>query len=252
METLRVERDGPMLVDQRLFGGTSHQRSIKGQSSIGARIGKALGAPRLEYPGKGANPELYRDARQAALLDPRPSRYKRSRDCLVRRVEVASFIRIHFRQGCHRILHPLQVQPIFVHHTNEVDRGLFDSVHPFCYASQIMGINDFRLRLVGAQFDNEDGSSRQEELSRCVVGDPVELVREPDNPHDPSAVAVYSCRRVQIGYIGADRTAWIGSKLDRGYPVRAIIGAIGGGKRTGLPLTAVLALNMEGEEPDGP
>lgn len=111
-----------------------------------------------------------------------------------------------------------------------------------------MGTNDFRLRLVGERFDNEDGSSRQEELARCTVGEIVELVREPSNPHDPSAVAVYSCRRVQIGYVGADRSAWIGSKMDRGYPVRAAIGAIRGG-RSGLPFSAVLALNLEGEEP---
>jgi hypothetical protein len=112
-----------------------------------------------------------------------------------------------------------------------------------------MGINDFRLRLVGTQFDNEDGSSRQEELSSCSVGELVTLEREPHNPHDPSAVAVYSSRHVQIGYIGADYASWIGSKIDRGYDVRAIIGKVTGGRRTGLPLGAILTLNMEGEEP---
>jgi hypothetical protein len=141
---------------------------------------------------------------------------------------------------------------IFVHPSDQVARRPFNSFHGFCYDSTTMGINDFRLRLVGERFDNEDGSSRQEELARCAVGEPVELIREPSNPHDPSAVAVYSCRRVQIGYVGADRSAWIGSKMDRGYPVRAIIGKLGGGRRTGLPLSAVLALNIEGEEPDPP
>ncbi len=112
-----------------------------------------------------------------------------------------------------------------------------------------MGINDFRLRLVGERFDNEDGSSRQAELALCKAGEAVDLVREPHNPHDPSAVAVYSARRVQIGYIGADRTAWIGSKLDRGYPMRVTIDKVKGGGRSGLPLGAILALNMEGDEP---
>jgi hypothetical protein len=112
-----------------------------------------------------------------------------------------------------------------------------------------MGINDFRLRLVGSQFDNEDGSSRQEELGRCTAGETVELCREPANPHDPSAVAVHSCRGVKIGYLGADYCGWIGSKLDRGYDVRAIIGKVTGGRRTGLPLGAILTLNMDGDEP---
>lgn len=113
-----------------------------------------------------------------------------------------------------------------------------------------MGINDFRLRLVGERFENEDGTSRQEELSRCAAGEAVELVREPNNPRDPSAVAVYSCRRVQLGYIGADRCGWIGSKIDRGFDVRVIIGKVTGGKRSGTPLGAILVLNMDGEEPD--
>lgn len=112
-----------------------------------------------------------------------------------------------------------------------------------------MGINDFRLRLVGTQFDNEDGSSRQEELGRCAAGEAVDLVREPENPHDPSAVAVISRRGVRIGYIGADYTSWIGSKVDRGYDVRAVLGKLTGGRRTGLPLGAVLTINMEGEDP---
>lgn len=113
-----------------------------------------------------------------------------------------------------------------------------------------MGINDFRLRLVGERFDNPDGSSRQEELAQCQAGEPVELRREPDNPADPSAVAVYSIRGIQIGYIGANYASWVGSKIDREYEVRAIIGKMSGGRRTGLPLGAVLTINMEGEEPE--
>jgi hypothetical protein len=114
-----------------------------------------------------------------------------------------------------------------------------------------MGINDFRLRVAGTQFDNEDGTSRQEELACCSVGEAVTLQREPTNPHDPSAVAVYSSRGVKIGYLGADYCGWIGSKIDRDYDVRASIDRISGGMRTGLPLGAILVLNLDGEEPGG-
>jgi hypothetical protein len=112
-----------------------------------------------------------------------------------------------------------------------------------------MGTNDFRLPVVGCVYENDDGTSRQEELARCTVGERVELHREPDNPHDPSAVAVLTERGIRIGYIGANYTAWIGSKIDRGYDVEAAIEQIRGGGRTGLPLSAVLAINMDGEDP---
>lgn len=113
-----------------------------------------------------------------------------------------------------------------------------------------MGINDFRLRLVGGRFDNRDGTNRQEELARCSVGETVELQREPTNPVDPGAVAVYSCRQVQIGYLKADRAAWMRGKIDAGYEIRASIGRLTGGEGTGFPLGAVLVVNMDGEEPD--
>ena len=107
---------------------------------------------------------------------------------------------------------------------------------------------DFSLRLVGEGFDNEDGSSRQEEIARCQEGEAVDLVREPDNPHDPSAVAVFSDRGVRIGYLGADRCGWIGSKIDRGYDVRAAIGRIMRAGQAGY-LGVLLRVNLQGEEP---
>ena len=42
---------------------------------------------------------------------------------------------------------------------------------------------------------------RQEVLSTIVEGQPVELVPEPDNPHDPYAVAVVDSSGRQLGYI---------------------------------------------------
>lgn len=114
-----------------------------------------------------------------------------------------------------------------------------------------MGSADFSLRLVGAQHPNEDGSSRQEELGRCREGERTDLVREPHNPHDPSAVAVLSARGVKIGYLGANYCGWVGSKIDRGYDVRAIIGRIGRFGQAGFR-GAVITINMDGEDPEIP
>lgn len=112
-----------------------------------------------------------------------------------------------------------------------------------------MGINDFRLRLVGAQYDNSDGSSRQAALAILAAGDPVEFRHEPTNPFDPNAIAVIA-HTGQIGYIGAERAVWIIGKIGRRLPISAVIGQITGGKRTGLPLGAILHVNMDGEAPD--
>ncbi|PWR24811.1 hypothetical protein DKG74_07015 [Zavarzinia aquatilis] len=51
---------------------------------------------------------------------------------------------------------------------------------------------------------NVDGSSRQQILTRCRAGDPVELRPEPTNPHDSNAVAVYVSGR-QVGYVSRQK-----------------------------------------------
>lgn len=104
-----------------------------------------------------------------------------------------------------------------------------------------------RLNVVGGIYDNEDGTSRQAETALLKVGDPVELRREPANKHDPAAVAVLSARGVQIGYLGASRAAWIGSKLDKGMAVVATIDRIVG--RKDEPLKPVLLIEISAAAP---
>ena len=115
-----------------------------------------------------------------------------------------------------------------------------------------MGWNDFSLPICGERFDNEDGTSRQDELRRCSPGELITLMREPDNPHDHMAVAVYSCRGVQVGYLGRERACWIGSKMDRGYLVAGIVHRVKGAHLAGSALGLVLRLNLDGEEPELP
>ncbi|WP_409592301.1 HIRAN domain-containing protein [Sphingobium sp.] len=57
------------------------------------------------------------------------------------------------------------------------------------------------LAVVGVQFPNRDGSDRCFEILLCPPGEPVELRLEPHNKHDPLAIAVYSARAVQTGYL---------------------------------------------------
>lgn len=52
------------------------------------------------------------------------------------------------------------------------------------------------------------------------VGDPLALVREPDNPHDPNAVSVHWGEHT-LGYVPRARNAHIAWALDRGEPLGA-------------------------------
>lgn len=115
-----------------------------------------------------------------------------------------------------------------------------------------LGWNDFSLPACGEAYENEDGTSRQEELRACEPGQEIRLVREPDNPHDHMAVAVVSERGIRVGYLARDRAQWIGSKIDRGYDVRAIVERIKGRSLAGSALGIVIRINMEGEDPELP
>lgn len=76
-------------------------------------------------------------------------------------------------------------------------------------------MKELSLAVVGIDFPNPDKSrsNRRFELALCVPGDPVELRPEPRNRHDPNAVAVFSERGVQLGYLSAERAPWIGRRL---------------------------------------
>jgi hypothetical protein len=66
------------------------------------------------------------------------------------------------------------------------------------------------LAVVGAKHKNADGSDRELEIEACTPGELVELVLEPENEFDKHAIAVFSERGVQLGYIAAERAPRIG------------------------------------------
>ncbi len=62
------------------------------------------------------------------------------------------------------------------------------------------------------------------------------------NPVDPDAMAVFSARGVQVGYLTADRAPWIGAMLRNGRELRAIFQAA---TRAG----AAIPVGLDGEQP---
>jgi hypothetical protein len=96
--------------------------------------------------------------------------------------------------------------------------------------------------VVGLAHPNSNGSNRKFEALTCAPGDRVHLVREPKNKADPHAVAVYSPRGVQLGYVTAERAPWIGALIGRGEEVSAIFQSLGS-------TTAVIRVAIGGGEP---
>jgi HIRAN domain len=99
------------------------------------------------------------------------------------------------------------------------------------------------LNIVGESFTNSDGTSRQVEIKRCREGEPVTLQPEPDNEYSDKAIAVFSCRNVQLGYIGAEHCEWI-ARLIQNPQFEAEIEWITGGERGKPSRGIVLSISV--------
>lgn len=103
-------------------------------------------------------------------------------------------------------------------------------------------MREFSLHVVGADHPNRGGGNRRFEILLSAPGEPVTLVPEPRNPVDPHAVMVMSARGVQIGYLTADRAAWIGAMLRQGREVAAIF-------QQATPMGAAIRVAFDGAVP---
>jgi hypothetical protein len=83
--------------------------------------------------------------------------------------------------------------------------------------------------LEGEAQTNPDGRSRQEELMRCLPGEPVGLRREAENRSDPSTITVLSTRGVPIGRLTRQYAGLLGPLLDQGRPYLAKLHCLRGG-----------------------
>jgi len=79
-------------------------------------------------------------------------------------------------------------------------------------------MDELTTSIVGIDFPNPDKSrsNRRMEIMMCHPGDPVELRREPKNAFDANAVAIWSERGVQIGYVSAERAPLIAKRMQEG------------------------------------
>jgi len=76
-------------------------------------------------------------------------------------------------------------------------------------------MDELTTSIVGIDFPNEDQSkcSGRMEGMLCAPGDLIELRLEPTNPFDANAVAIFSDRGTQLGYVSAERAPLIGKRM---------------------------------------
>ncbi|RYF12371.1 MAG: hypothetical protein EOO77_17530, partial [Oxalobacteraceae bacterium] len=77
-----------------------------------------------------------------------------------------------------------------------------------------------------------------------MPGDPVDLARQPDNPHDNVAIAIFTTTsKTCVGYLGRVKAQWIGSKMNRRVEATAIYERIWSTGMNGSPVGLVLRIN---------
>ena len=82
-------------------------------------------------------------------------------------------------------------------------------------------MDELTTSIVGIDFPNEEvsKSNRRMECMLCAPGDAVELRLEPTNPYDDNAVAIFSERGIQLGYVSAERAPLIGKRMKEGEAI---------------------------------
>jgi hypothetical protein len=98
------------------------------------------------------------------------------------------------------------------------------------------------LAIVGIDYPNKRGPSRRFELEICMPGEPIELRPEPNNQFDEHAIAVFSCRGIQLGYLASERAVLIGTLWRHGHETRATFQAL-------EAKVGWLRVALDGEEP---
>jgi len=84
------------------------------------------------------------------------------------------------------------------------------------------------IHVHGVSYRNSDGSSRQDIINRLSRNDPLRLIPEPSNHYDKHAVQVMS-RYGMVGYVPADMSAKIATRLSAGASPNVFVQWVAGG-----------------------
>jgi hypothetical protein len=85
------------------------------------------------------------------------------------------------------------------------------------------------IRVAGVSHQNDDGSYRQEILSRCKPGEMRRLLRQPGHRHDKNAVQVLRQNGEMLGFIPKNEARLMAPEMDRGRRYVAVLTTLDGG-----------------------
>ena len=85
-----------------------------------------------------------------------------------------------------------------------------------------MTIRSISFAVVGADHPNKNGGNRRSEIAFCNPGEPIKLCPEPKNEFDEHAIAVFTARGFQIGYLKSERAVFVGGLIRDGRTLTAI------------------------------
>lgn len=105
----------------------------------------------------------------------------------------------------------------------------------------------YPLSVAGESFLNSDGSSRQEEIRRCRIGEPVTLELDPNNPYDSNCIKVISARGIQIGNIARQQAEWLSEHIELGNHCSAVI--LDGGESESGHFGVSLLVSLDADQP---
>lgn len=95
-------------------------------------------------------------------------------------------------------------------------------------SSKLTILTEFHTKVVGVSFNNNDGTSRQDIIKSCKVGDDIIFKPVPTKEY-PDAIGVFNAHGKQLGHL----TAELASELKNKYPtnpMKAVVAGITGGE----------------------
>lgn|SRR5450830_563148 len=100
----------------------------------------------------------------------------------------------------------------------------------------------FYTKIRGVTQTNSNTSKRQKLIKNLKVGQSIFCIREPNNPFDKNAIAVYDTEKNQLGYLSADLANSFAKSMDKGLKLTAIVKDLTGGflRHRGVNLLVVV------------
>lgn len=146
----------------------------------------------------------------------------------------------------------LRVRSLFAHKTQsdapaaELVEDLFARADEILAREEYSGIADapsFHTKLAGVTFEG-----RQDLVARVVSGTPLRLVRQPDNPYDANACALFDPHGDQIGFLNKRLAAALAPSIDAGVGYDVEVTEVTGGENDRALGVNVLVVRRDAAE----